>query len=329
MIIDAYAHVFPDPLIDALLAVRPSPELLGLRQQSPYLRDAERRLAYLDRVGIDRQVLVLARPPVWLGLPRTSVHRLTRIANDSIAGFCAAHPDRFIGVGVLPVVDEVMIQELERLRTELGLKGVLIFSNVEGQPVDDPSMWPLYARCEAVGLPIWIHPQHAPLHDWIRRDLLDRMVAWPFDTTLAMLRLVLGGVFDRHPGLKVVTHHMGGMVPYYASRIEAFADDMVEEYGRLGMAEPSRRGRGPVLAHLRRFYNDSVSNGSPAALRCALDFFGPGHILFGTDFPFGPDHGERWPVDELEVIRAADLPTADRERILAGNAVELLGRGGG
>ncbi len=325
MIIDAYAHVFPDPLVDALLAVRPSAELAGLRQQSPHLRDADRRLAYMDRHGFDVQVLVLARPPVWLGMERSEVHRLTRVANDSIAQFCKGHPDRFIGVGVLPVVDEVMMTELERLRSELGLRGVLIFSNIEGLPLDDPSMWPLYQRCAEVGLPIWIHPQHAPLHSWIRRDLLDRMIAWPFDTTVAMARLVLGGVFDRHPTLRVVTHHMGGMVPYYAKRIEAFADDMVEEYSRLGMADRSRRGPGPAIDHFRRFYNDSVSNGSASALRCALDFFGPEHICFGTDFPFGPDHGERWPVDELNVIRAIDIPQAERELILHGNAERLLG----
>ncbi|HVA22733.1 MAG TPA: amidohydrolase family protein [Candidatus Micrarchaeia archaeon] len=325
MIIDAYAHVFPDPLIDALLAVRPSQELAGLRQQSPHLRDGDRRLAFMDRHGFDVQVLVLARPPVWLGLERSLVHRLTRVANDSIAQFCRTHPDRFLGVGVLPVVDDTMMEELERLRGELGLRGVLIFSNIEGLPVDDPSMWPLYARCAEVGLPIWIHPQHAPLHPWIRRDLLDRMVAWPFDTTVAMARLVLGGVFDRHPTLTVITHHMGGMVPYYGKRIEAFADDMVAEYSRLGMAEQSRRGGGRAIDHFRRFYNDSVSNGSASALRCALDFFGPDHILFGTDFPFGPEQGERWPLEELQVIREAQIPEDDRELILHRNAERLMG----
>jgi len=324
VIIDAYAHVFPDPLINALLAVRPSAEMAGLRQQSPHLRDADRRLAYMDRHGFDKQVLVRARPPVWLGLERSHVHRLTRIATDSIAGFCAGHPDHFIGVGVLPVVDDCLMEELERLRGELGLRGVLIFSNIEGLPVDDPSMAPLYARGAEVGLPIWIHPLHAPLHAWVRRDLLDRMVAWPFDTTLAMARLVLEGVFDRHPTLKVVTHHMGGMVPYYARRIEAFADDMVEAYSRLGMADQSPRGPGRAIDHFRRFYNDSVCNGSAAALRCALDFFGADHICFGTDVPFGPEHGERWPLDELQVVRAADISESDRELILHGTLERLL-----
>ncbi|MGH7611627.1 MAG: amidohydrolase family protein [Candidatus Dormibacteria bacterium] len=326
MIIDAYSHVFPEPLIEAMAGVKPGAELQALREQSPYLRDPERRLRYLDQHHFDVQVLTLARPPVWLGIERQDLHRLTRLANDAIAEFCATHPDRFLGVGVLPVMDEELLPELERLQGELGLKGVLIFSNIEGAALDDPSMWPLYQRAHELRLPIWIHPQHAPAHSWIRRDLLDRMVAWPFDTTVAMLRLVLGGVLERYPDLRFVTHHMGGMVPYYAKRIEAFAERMVEEYSRLGMAHQSQDLRTPVLEQLRRFYNDSVSNGSASALRCALDFFGPEHILFGTDFPFGPQGGELWPLEELEVIQQAEIPDAARRQILQGNAERLLER---
>jgi aminocarboxymuconate-semialdehyde decarboxylase len=324
LIIDAYAHVFPEPLIDAVSKVSTGAELQALQQQSAYLREPALRLTFMDRVGFDIQVLVLARPPVWLGMERDDIHRLTVLANDSIAEYVAFRPDRFIGVGVLPVVDEFMMEELERIHSQLGLRGVLIFSTVEGKPIDDESMWPLYERASALDLPIWIHPQHAPLHPWIRRDLMDRMLAWPFDTTLAMVRLVLGGVFERYPNLKVVTHHMGGMVPYYAKRIESFAGEMVAEYSRMGMADQSAQLTTPVLDQFRRFYNDSVSNGSASALRCALDFFGSEHILFGTDFPFGPQTGELWPVEELETIQQADLGGLDRENILCRNAQRLL-----
>lgn len=316
--------MFPESLIESVAAVQSGAELRALREQTAYLRQPEPRLEFMDAHGFDIQVLVLARPPVWLGMEPNDIHRLTVLANDSIAEFVASRPDRFIGVGVLPMVDEFMVGELDRLHSQLGLRGVLIFSNIDGKPIDHPSMWPLYERASALDLPIWIHPQHAPLHSWIRQDLMDRMVAWPFDTTLAMIRLVLGGVLERFPNLRFITHHMGGMVPYYSKRIEAFAGQMVEEYSRLGMADQSPRLTVPVLDQLRLFYNDSVSNGSPSALRCALDFFGSEHILFGTDFPFGPQRGELWPVEELETIQQAEVPEEDRENMLFRNAQRLL-----
>ncbi len=324
MVIDAYAHVFPRRLIEALAEVKPSAELTALRAQSAHNWDHERRIAYMDQHGFDMQVLILARPPVWLGMTRPDIHRVTRIANESIAEFAARRPDRVIGVGVMPVVDDVRMDEFERMHRELGLKGVLIFSNVEGKPLDDASMWPLYERASALDIPIWIHPQHANFYPWIRKDVLDRVLAWPFDTSLAMARLVYGGLFERHPGIKVVTHHMGGMIPYFAARIAAFAETSAAEYAKLGLGESGPQLTGSPLDHFRRFYNDSISNGSPEAVRMAVDFFGVDHILFGTDFPFGPDDGERWPLDELRNITSMKLTGEERERILHGNAERLL-----
>ena len=324
MVIDAYAHVFPMRLIEALADVKPSAELAALRTQSRHNWEHERRIAYMDEHGFDVQVLILARPPVWLGMNRPDIHRIARIANESIAEFASRRPDRFVGVGVLPVVDDVMMAELERMHGELGLKGVLIFSNIEGKPLDDESMWPLYERAAALDFPIWIHPQHANYYPWIRKDVLDRVLAWPFDTSLAMARLVYGGVFERHPNIKFVTHHMGGMIPHFAGRIAAFAESTAEEYSRLGLAETGPRLTGSALDHFRRFYNDCISNGSPEAVRVAIDFFGADHILFGTDFPFGPQDGERWPLDELRNIRTMAMDAADREKILHGNAEKLL-----
>ena len=330
MVIDAYAHVFPMRLIEALAEVKPSAELGALRAQSKHNWEHERRLAYMDEQGFDVQVLILARPPVWLGMARPDVHRLTRVANESIAEFASRRPDRFVGVGVLPVVDGVMMEELERLHGELGLKGVLIFSNVEGKPLDDESMWPLYARAADLDLPIWIHPQHSSYYEWVKRDVLDRVLAWPFDTSVAMARLVYGGVFEKYPNLKFVTHHMGGMIPYFQSRIAAFAESTAEEYARLGLAAGGStlspvKLSGQPLDHFRKFYNDSISNGSAEQVRIALDFFGPDRILFGTDFPFGPADGERWPVEELQNIRTMRIDEGVREKILWRNAAALLG----
>ncbi len=325
MIIDAYSHVFPMPLIEALGEVSPTAELTALRSQSSYLYDEGRRIAYMDEHSFDVQVLVLARPPVWLGMERADLHRMARVANDSIADFARRHSSRFIGVGVIPVVDEVMMEEFERVHDELGLAGVLIFSNIEGKPLDDASMWPLYERAAARGTPIWIHPQHANLYPWVGKDVLDRTLAWPFDTSLAMARLVYGGVFERFPDIKFITHHMGGMIPYFASRIDAFSRSTAVEYARLGIGESSGpRLSVPAIEHFRLFHNDTVSNGSVESLAMAIQFFGTERILFGTDFPFGAPDGS-WALDERRAVETVEVSTSDREKILHGNAERLLG----
>jgi aminocarboxymuconate-semialdehyde decarboxylase len=117
---------------------------------------------------------------------------------------------------------------------------------------------------------------------------------------------------------------MGGMIPHFASRIAAFAETSSEEYAKLGLGESGPTLTGQALDHFRLFYNDCISNGSPEAVRVALNFFGADHILFGTDFPFGPDNGERWPLDELRTIETMPMDESDRAKILYGNAARLL-----
>jgi predicted TIM-barrel fold metal-dependent hydrolase len=324
MVIDAYSHVCPAPLLEAMTEQAPSAEAGALKNS--YLWDADRRLRYMDRIGVDVQVLVLVRPPMWLGMERETMHRLTRIANESIAAMAASHPDRLIGVGVLPAVDDEMMTEFQRLHGELGLPGVLIFSNIDGKPLDDQSMWPLYAEASAQDVPIWIHPQHGHSYPWLKRDLIDRLFGWPFETTLAMSRLVYGGVLEKYPDLKFVTHHLGGMVPYYAERIDAMNQEVLR-YRDSALTEASQaKLSAPVSDYFRKFYNDTMVNGSLPALRCGMEFFGAERMMYGTDFPMGPNDGEDWPVSVLHSIREFDISPSDRELILSGNFRRITGQ---
>lgn len=319
MVIDAHSHVCPAELIDAIAEARPGPEVEDLRSR-PYLYDWDARVRYMDAHGFDLQVLVLARPPMWLGLERTEVHELARLANDSIARAVATHPDRFVGVGVLPIVDDVMLGELERIR-ELGLRGVQIYSNIEGEPIDAKPMWGLFEAAAAADFPIWIHPQHGPTHEWMSKDLVNRLFYWPFETSAAMARLVYGGVLDRFPELKILTHHLGGMVSFYGARIESFTD-RVAQFAHTGLttATAPRTGR-DVVERFAGFYADTAVSGSPIALRCGLDFFGADRVVLGTDFPF---EGEQVPVEILRSVRELDVPDDVRAKILGGNAARLL-----
>jgi len=181
----------------------------------------------------------------------------------------------------------------------------------------------------ALDLPVWVHPMRGPnFADYASEQASQAEIwfsfGWPYETTACMTRLIYSGIFDELPNLKIITHHMGGMIPYFAARIAAFAETSAEEYARLGLGESGPRLSGAPLDHFRRFYNDCISNGSPDSLRMALDFFGPDHLMFGTDFPFGPDEGERWPLDELRNLRTVPLDEAVREKILYRNAQTLL-----
>jgi predicted TIM-barrel fold metal-dependent hydrolase len=322
VIVDAYSHVCPEGLLNAIEELHPTAEAAALRKNS-YLFDADRRLRYMDRIGVDQQVLTLVRPPMWLGMPRPVVHKLTRIANDSIAEMAARHPDRLIAVGVMPVVDDETMAEFSRLRDDLGIRGVLIFSNINGLPLDDASMWPLYAEAAAHDVPIWIHPQHGHSYPWLKQDLLDRLFGWPFETTLAMSRLVFGGVLQRYPDLKFVTHHLGGMVPFYASRADAMSQE-IARYREASLTAASEPLAGRPSDYFRKFYNDSMVNGSAAAMRCGLEFFGAQQVMYGTDFPMGPNDGEEWPVEVLDTIGSLGLGQTDLDNVLAGNVRRIL-----
>ncbi|MGH9299293.1 MAG: amidohydrolase family protein, partial [Acidimicrobiales bacterium] len=325
--IDFYSHVCPSSLMEALANEYPTAESAALDRR-PYLYDAEARLRFMDEVGVDTQVLVLVRPPMWLGMPRKVMYSLQASAHDGIAAMVHAHEGRFAGVAVAPVVDDEVLKELHRAWDELGLQGVLIFSNIEGRPVDSPEMWPLYDECERAGQPIWIHPQHTEyLYPWIKESLLDRSLAWPFDTSLAMARLVYGGVLERHHDLKVVTHHLGGMIPYFGARLEAF-DHEIAEYSSLSLTKPNEvQLKKPVGEYFRRFYNDTAVSYSPGTLECGVGYFGSDHVLFGTDFPMGSTSGEQWTRDILRSIADADVTAEVRTKILGGNASEMLGLG--
>jgi predicted TIM-barrel fold metal-dependent hydrolase len=320
--IDAYSHACPAELIDEVMAAAPSAEAGALKNS--YLWDTDRRLRLMDKLGIDMQVLVLVRPPMWLGMDRRTMHRLTRIANDGLAAMAATHPDRFVSIGVLPAMDDVLLTEVQRIDEELGLPGVLIFTNVEGKPVDDESMWPLYAEAAARRMPIWIHPQHGQSYPWLKKDLLDRLFGWPFETTLAMARLVYGGVLERYPDLVFVTHHLGGMIPHYAERADAMTPESARHAGSTGA--PSAELSGPASSYFRKFYNDTMVSGSSSALRCGLEFFGTERVMYGTDFPMGPRDGELWPGKILDSIRGLELEPADSDLILHGNITRLLHR---
>jgi predicted TIM-barrel fold metal-dependent hydrolase len=315
IVIDAFAHVMPKSFCELLLKDYPTLELKELSTFT-YFGDMQKRIRVLDKYKIDKQVLTLARPTIWMGMPAKLVSKMTPIANDAVAEVAGKYPGRFIPVGTLPVPSEEYLAELDRCMNELGMAGIQIVSNINGKPLDDPAFKPFFARANATKTPIWIHPQLQK--GWSQQYLLDKIFGWPFDTTIAMARLVFSGIMEEFPNLNIVVHHMGGMVPYFSERIKGFHGS---SYMPRGNFVPLKKD---PLVYFRRFYGDSVLNGAVHAFECGYKFFGPRHSVFATDYPFGPKEGVDWTAGALRQMRAIDIPQKEKELILSGNLMRII-----
>lgn len=317
LIIDGFSHILPKRFAEDLSQAHPTDELRELASFG-YFGEVENRVRLLDKYSIDRQVLTLARPSIWLKLHKDIVMRMTQSANDAVAAIAKQFPDRFIPVGTLPVPNEESLSEFDRCIEDLGMAGIQIFANVDGKTLDDPEFRAFFEKANETGVPVWIHPQL--WKEWSTDFVLDKIFGWPFDTSLAMSRLVFSGIMEQCPNLKLITHHMGAMIPHFSERIKGFYEAGI--FPRVKFAPLSK----DPLEYFRRFYADTVLNGSVHAFACGYKFFGPDQIVFATDYPFGPEKGETWLKAALRQIDAADLAAPERHKILGANLKALIER---
>ena len=275
--------------------------------------DPTPRLAEMDRAGVDRQVLSLGPPMLYWAEPALG-RRLARIWNDEIAKVVRAHPDRFTGLCALPLQDVgAALGELERAVSDLGLAGVGIGSNVHGRPLDDERLWPFYERAEALDAPIFIHPINPLGQPAIHDYRLDLVVGFPFDTTLAAVRLVYGGVLERFPRLRICLAHLGGALPFLRERI-VIGHRVGREFGvSIAIAQSPE-------AYMERFYFDTVSYYEPALL-AGIACVGADRLVLGSDAPFAVGDLGR---SVTSIRNLTFLPRRDRERILGANAERFL-----
>jgi aminocarboxymuconate-semialdehyde decarboxylase len=325
--IDAFAHILPRRYLDRLekeLEKSISASQLryyreGVFRFNDVLTDLDARWRAVDPLGDYRQVLVLAVPPLEEVGPPPVSSTFARLANDEMADLVAKHADRFAGfAAALPLNDvDASLREIERACRELGALGVQIFSNVLGVPLDDARFEPVFEMLERLERAVWLHPtRDATFADYTSETASDFglwwSLGWPYETAAALSRLVYSGVMERHPRLKVIGHHGAGLVPHFS--------------GRLGMGPGYRQVKDSLprapLEYFRRFYADTALFGAAHAVRCVVEFFGAGHVLFGTDMPLGPPGGVEATIRDVD---ACDLAESDRAAVYAGNAVRLLG----
>jgi len=328
--IDIFNHFMPKPYLDRLGELIPGHPVLGAFPRIKTLWDVDARLALLDEFDGLQQILSLANPPIELIAPADRTPQIARTANDALAEICATHRDRFPAfIASLPMNNiEATLAEIDRA-IGIGARGVQVFTNVAGEPLSAPKYLPIFARMAQHDLPVWVHPMRgAQFPDYASEKVSENEIwfsfGWPYETTACMTRLIYSGLFDELPTLKIISHHMGGMIPFFAGKIDlGFRQIFFGTPARNPAAEEAG-----LKLHPRRYYEmlyaDTALNGEVASTRCGHAFFKTAHCLFATDAPFCSEQGRGLIAKTIAAVNALEVSDAERTQIFSGNARRLM-----
>lgn len=333
MKIDVFNHIFPKKYYQKIMEIAPRHKDMGKRVRGiPALFDLDERFRVMDLFDDYAQVICLGSPPIEaLAEPQTALE-LARIANDGMAEYVQKYPDRFPGfIASMPMNDpDAAIDEMDRAIKDLKAVGVQFFTNVNGAPLDQPELKPLFQRISDLDRPIWIHPARgANFPDYMTEDKSKYEIwfvfGWPYETSVAVARLVFGFYFDEFPNLKVITHHMGGMIPYFEGRVETSWEQLGTRTSDEDYKNILKSMKRPHIDYFKMIYADTALFGAASATRCGLDFFGADKILFATDCPFDPEMGPGYIRETIKIIDNLPIEVQEKDKIYEKNARELLG----
>jgi aminocarboxymuconate-semialdehyde decarboxylase len=268
------------------------------------------RLQQMDAQGIDVEVLSIN--PFWYSVDRELARGLIKTQNEKLSAFCAAHPDRFVGLATVALQHpDLAADQLEEGMKSPGLRGVSIGASVSGEELASPRFDPFWAKAERLRAPIFIHPQGVPeLRRLQGNGVLTNVIGNPLDTTIALSHLIFEGTLDRFPGLRICAAHGGGYLPSYADRSDHGCLTFPEQCSKTLKRRPTD--------YLKQLYFDSLVF-SGEALRHLVAVCGASQIVLGTDYPFP------WTSTAVDhVLGAPGLSDADRVAILGGTAEKLL-----
>ncbi len=270
--------------------------------------DIQTKLAAMDKAGVEAQVLSMIIPGAEILDVKSSIE-LARVANDEMAEVVSKYPNRFTALTTLPLRDtEASLKELDRATDKLGFRGIMFFSNVAGMPLSDPKLWPLYEKAQKLDQPIFIHPTRPVMAEEVREYGLEIIVGFLFDTSLAALKLIFGGVLERYPALKLIVPHAGATLPYLLGRIDY----------QSALIPGSRDNlKAPPSEYVKKLYTDTVSMSAPA-LDYVYKLLGPDKLLFATDFPY-------WEMEpSVALVEQMQIPAQHKKGIFFKNARRLL-----
>jgi aminocarboxymuconate-semialdehyde decarboxylase len=320
-LVDVHTHYLPRELVAALELRDDLPRVSGpddarvieyghgnVHPVLPAMSDLDLRLEEMDRDGIEVAVLTINVPGVdWF--PVGDGAAVARAVNDELADVVAAHPGRLEAMAALPMQDpEAAAAELVRTNAA-GFKGGLVFSNVAGRSLDEPRFRVVFDTAAELDVPIFIHPTYPLSAATVDAHALIPTLGFLMDTTTAALRLVLDGLYARHPRFKLVLAHSGSLLPQLAGRIDYEAERAHNGHGALDV---------PPSEHLRLIYTDTVCVWPPA-LRSAIELVGDERVMFGSDYPF-------WDARRtIETIAASGFGPASAARVRSLNARAVYG----
>jgi aminocarboxymuconate-semialdehyde decarboxylase len=293
----------------------PETRALNARQdgdRTPVMTSHDQRLADLDAMGIDLQLIMCPPPQCYYAVPPDIAVKAARIVNEGVAAYVAARPDRFFALGTVPMPEgNEAARELEHCVTRLGFKGVQILTNVAGRELSDPAFAPFWKKAEELGAVVLIHPNGFTGAQRMSRFYFNNVIGNPLETTIALHYLIFDGVLERHPDLKIIAVHGGGYLGAYSGRID-------HAWGARGDARGDLPN--PPSSYLKKIYVDTVVF-TPEQLAGLVATFGVDHVLMGTDYPY--DMGEYDPLQHLAATPGLDATV--RSAIAGGNARKLFG----
>jgi aminocarboxymuconate-semialdehyde decarboxylase len=323
-VIDFHNHFYPPEYLDALQTGPSNIRVTFDDDQNPMLhspgdinfivpghRDIGFREAVLERAGVDKQVLTFTAPGTLIEEPDRGAE-LARIINDALARIKEERSERFTALATLPLHNpQATVEEFDRVTTELGFRGVMVYSNANGRALSDEQFWPLYERANENESVVYIHPTYPVGVEAMTEYWLMPLIGFTFDTTLAAAKLVFSGVVERFPKIRWVLGHLGGAIPYLAERLDRGF------HAFKGCRQNISR---PPSEYLKTFYYDTV-NFDPKALELAIEFAGVEHLIAGSDYPHQIGSLEKM----VTSIESLEISEGAKGRILAGNTKELLG----
>lgn len=275
------------------------------------LYDPKKRIEDMNKENINLQVLSITPSAFFYNLESKVASALARAQNEALCEIAEMYKGRFIALATVPLQNVNMaIEELEYSIKDLGLKGVEIGSNINGENLDTLNLWPFYEKVEELGVPILVHPINPAGAERMQKYYLINLIGFPAETSLAIASVIFGGVLERFPKLKFCFVHGGGFVPYQIGRLE---------HGYKIRPEPKVNVSKPPSEYLRSIYFDTVLHYEPA-LNYLVTTFGADNILLGSDYPY--DMGEFHPVLAVQKLRSISFD--DKTKILGTNALKIF-----